>query len=176
LNLYALTGFPLIQEGDNLAAEIIRAAERSELGLLHGDILAVAQKIVSKAEGREVSLGDIEPSPEAGALAEETGKDPRLVELILRESEKIIRTAPGTIIARNRLGFVQAHAGIDQSNIDHRQGERALLLPVDPDASAKYLRDRIFAGTGARVGIIVMDSMNRPWPWARTPCPSAWRL
>ena len=128
-----------------------------------GDVLVVAQKIVSKAEGRLVALADVTPSAAARALAAETRKDPRIVQLILDESTEVVRKKPGVLIVRHRLGIVAAHAGIDQSNIDHGDGEAALLLPRDPDASASRLRNAIRARTGKRTGVIVSDSANRPW-------------
>jgi coenzyme F420-0:L-glutamate ligase/coenzyme F420-1:gamma-L-glutamate ligase len=131
--------------------------------LAAGDVLVVAQKIVSKAEGRLVRLADVTPSTAAVALAAETEKDPRLVELILRESTEVLRKKPGVLIVRNRLGIVGAQAGIDQSNVEHGDDEKALLLPADPDASAARLRAGIHAITGVAPGVIVSDSMNRPW-------------
>lgn len=128
-----------------------------------GDIFVVAQKIVSKAEGRLVRLSDVQPSTDAQALAAEVDKDPRLVELILRESSAIVRKVPGVVIVRNRLGIIGANAGIDQSNIDHEEGDCALLLPEDPDLSAAQLRQALQQRTAKRVGVIISDSMNRPW-------------
>lgn len=110
-----------------------------------------------------MALASVTPSTEAISLARETEKDPRLVELILRESDAVLRKKPGVLIVRHRLGLVGAQAGIDQSNIQHGEDENALLLPEDPDASARRLRDDIAARTGINVGVIVSDSMNRPW-------------
>jgi coenzyme F420-0:L-glutamate ligase/coenzyme F420-1:gamma-L-glutamate ligase len=154
---------PLVTAGDNLAALIMEALDISGLQTIPGDILVVAQKIVSKAESRQVRLRDIEPTTEAMELAQETAKDARLVELILRESSGIVRKAPGVIIVRHRLGFVGANAGIDQSNIGHEAGESALLLPLDPDQSARRLRSAIAQATGISLGVIISDSWNRPW-------------
>jgi coenzyme F420-0:L-glutamate ligase/coenzyme F420-1:gamma-L-glutamate ligase len=163
LTIHPLKNLPLVTAGDDLAAMIIEALDISGLQPIPGDILVVAQKIVSKAEGRQFRLGDIEPTTEAMELAQETGKDARLVELILRESSDIVRKAPGIIIVRHRLGFVGANAGIDQSNIGHEEGESALLLPLDPDRTARLLRSAIAKSTGISMGVIISDSWNRPW-------------
>ena len=163
LRFEAIVGLPMVRAGDDLAALIGSAADSAGIRFEDGDILVVAQKIVSKSEGRLVKLADVTPSKEAEALAKETEKDPRLVELVLRESTDVLRRKPGVIIVRHRLGIVGAQAGIDQSNVEHDDGESALLLPVDPDASARRLRAALKQRTGASVGIIISDSMNRPW-------------
>jgi coenzyme F420-0:L-glutamate ligase/coenzyme F420-1:gamma-L-glutamate ligase len=163
LNIEPLSTIPLIEAGDDLAPLIVESLREANHQPTDGDILVLAQKIVSKAEGRTVRLADVEVSKEARELARETDKDPRLVELILRESTSIVRKAPGVIIVRHRLGIVCANAGIDQSNVDHGQGECALLLPLDPDRSASLLRDQLMALTGKQMGIIISDSVNRPW-------------
>lgn len=163
LTFTPIAGMPMVRSGDDLAALILGALEAQKLDLAAGDILVVAQKIVSKSEGRQLPLNTITPSKEAIQLAKETEKDPRLVELILRESNTVLRKKPGVLIVRHRLGIVGAQAGIDQSNIEHDDDEHALLLPVDPDASARRIRESIFATTGVRPGVIVSDSMNRPW-------------
>jgi coenzyme F420-0:L-glutamate ligase/coenzyme F420-1:gamma-L-glutamate ligase len=163
LTFTPIGGMPMVRPGDDLAALIVTALAAQRLTLETGDVLVVAQKIVSKAEGRQVPLASITPSREAIELAKETEKDPRLVELILRESTTVLRKKPGVLIVRQRLGLVGAQAGIDQSNIEHDDDEHALLLPEDPDASARRLRDAIAAKTGVRPGVIVSDSMNRPW-------------
>jgi len=163
LTIHALKGIPMIKADDDLAALIVEAMTNSTLAVAEGDILVVAQKIVSKSEGRQVLLKDVVPSAEAVKLAQETDKDARLVELILRESSNIVRKAPGVIIVRHRLGFVGANAGIDQSNIGHEEGESALLLPLNPDLSARRLRAALEKLTGKRLGVIISDSMNRPW-------------
>ncbi len=156
-------GMPMVRAGDNLAHLVLEACAANDIALKDGDIICVAQKIVSKAEGRLVPLATVTPSPEAVALAEETDKDPRLVELILAESTEVLRKVRGVLIVRHRLGLVGANAGIDQSNIEHGDGESALLLPENPDASAAELRDALAASTGVRVGVIITDSHNRPW-------------
>lgn len=163
LTFYPIPGIPMIQDGDNLEQVISEAISRNGLDLCDGDVLVLAQKIVSKAEGRMVFLKDIEVSPEAVELGEALEKDPRLVELILRESTKIVRSAPGVLIVRHRLGIVCANAGIDQSNIDHEDGESALLLPEDPDGSACLLRQAFIDASGKQVSVIISDSINRPW-------------
>ncbi len=159
----AIAGLPMVRAGDDLPALIHTALSAQGFDLAAGDILVVAQKIISKAEGRQVPLASITPSPEAVQLARETEKDPRLVELILRESTTVLRKKPGVLIVRQRLGIVGAQAGIDQSNIEHDGDEHALLLPEDPDASARRIRTALAARTGVRPGVIVSDSMNRPW-------------
>src|SRR4029453_14569631 len=163
LHFEALTGLPMVRAGDDLAALICTAAERAGIRFVDGDILVVAQKIVSKAEGRIVKLADVIPSPAAVDPAREREKNPRLGELVLRESTGVLRKKPGVIIVRHRLGIVGAQAGIDQSNVEHDDGEAALLLPLDPDASAARLRATLSKLTGKKLGIIISDSMNRPW-------------
>lgn len=163
LNIIPIVGLPLVQEGDDIALLICDAVEEMGNPIKEGDILVVAQKIVSKSEGCTVLLKDVDPSQKAISLASETDKDPRLVELILRESSEVIRKAPGVIIVRHRLGIISANAGIDQSNVNHADGESALLLPKDPDRSALRLRKAVARRTGISAGVIVSDSMNRPW-------------
>lgn len=163
LQLHVLHGIPLIRAGDDLAAILGAALAQLSSPLADGDILVLAQKIVSKAEGRLVRLADVTPSARAIELGRETEKDPRLVQLILDESVEILRQRPGMLLVRHRLGNVGAHAGIDQSNVDHADGECALLLPEDPDLSAARLHSDLFERTGRRLGIIIADSMNRAW-------------
>ena len=163
LRVLPVTGLPMIQEGDDLALLITNQLQDSQQLLEHGDVIVVAQKIVSKSEGRLVSLASITPSEEAVHLADETDKDARLVEVILRESDAVVRHNPGVRIMRHRLGHVGAHAGVDQSNIDHGDGDAALLLPLDPDASAKRLREAIRHRSGKEIGVLISDSGNRPW-------------
>ena len=163
LHLAPVPGLPMIQAGDDLTALAVTALEQAGLKLEDGDVLCVAQKIVSKAEGRQVDLGDVEPSAQAISLGAETEKDPRLIQLILDESTEVLRQRPGILIVRHRLGLVCANAGIDQSNIDHRGSEQALLLPVDPDASAATLRSRLAELPSVNVGVLITDSHNRPW-------------
>lgn len=163
LTIHPVENLPLISAGDDLAGLIIAALDRGRLALADGDVVVLAQKIVSKAEGRQIRLADVEPSPAARTLAREVEKDPRLVELILQESTAIVRQAPGVLIVRHRLGLVCANAAIDQSNISHEAGESALLLPLDPDRSARRLRKALQQASGRRLGVIISDSTNRPW-------------
>ncbi len=145
-------------------ARLLREAiESAGLTLTKGDVLAIAQKIISKAEGRQVRLAGVETSPRAVALAAEVGKDPRLVELILQESTEVSRHRPGVLIVRHRLGFTCANAGIDRSNVAVGEDEAVLLLPLDPDASAARLRAELLAATGAAVGVVITDSHGRPF-------------
>ncbi len=164
-SLIALSDLPLIKPGDDLAALLAAALERRIGKLLAaGDVLVVAQKIVSKAEGRYVDLARVEPGAEAERLARETEKDARLVQVILNESRRVVRHAPGVVIVEHRLGYVMANAGIDRSNIDPAMGkEPVLLLPRDPDASAAALRDQLAAHFGIAPAVIVSDSFGRAW-------------
>jgi coenzyme F420-0:L-glutamate ligase / coenzyme F420-1:gamma-L-glutamate ligase len=164
VTLIALADMPLIRPGDDLAALLAAAVERRTGELARGDVLVVAQKIVSKAEGRYVDLAGIEPGAEAQRLAGETEKDPRLVQVILDESRRIVRHRPGVLIVEHRLGYVMANAGIDRSNVDPAMGaDPVLLLPRDPDASAAALRERLSARFGVAPAVIVSDSFGRAW-------------
>lgn len=164
LQLIALPQWPQVVAGDDLAVMTVAALERAALRLEPGDVLVYAQKIVSKAEGRRVDLRTVTAGPEALALAAEVQKDPRLVELILRESRRVVRRAKDVLIVEHRLGLIMANAGIDQSNVDDANaGELALLLPRDPDSSAATLRAALHARTGCEPGIIISDSFGRPW-------------
>lgn len=153
----------MIKPGDDLARIIIDAIESNDLTLEDKDVLVIAQKVVSKAEGRYVRLDSVTPGKRALEIAQVTDKDPRLVEIILRESSQVVRMKSGVLIVRHKLGWVCAQGGVDQSNIDHSEGEQALLLPENPDASAHRLRDQIHDLRKTCTGIIVCDSMNRPW-------------
>ena len=148
-----------------MAALLLDALGRAGLVLQDGDVLAIAQKIVSKAEGRQVRLADVTPSARAVELAGQVGKDARLMELILRESVEVSRLRPGVIIVRHRLGFTSANAGIDRSNVqtESDEEEAVLLLPLDPDASAVALSAALRAATGAAVGVVITDSHGRPF-------------
>jgi coenzyme F420-0:L-glutamate ligase/coenzyme F420-1:gamma-L-glutamate ligase len=154
---------PMVQPGDDLATLLLGAAATTGLRFEQGDVLVVAQKILSKAEDRIVRLDDVTPSTRAIELAQETGKDVRLVQLILAESDEVVRSRPGLIIVQDRRGFICANAGIDRSNIEQRSGETVALLPVDPDASAHALRVRIRDETGVEIGVIINDSHGRAW-------------
>ena len=159
-----IPGMPMVVAGDDLSGQILTAIGDQGVSLNDGDVVCVAQKVVSKAEGQLIDLASITASAEAMALAQETDKDPRLVELILSESTDILRKRVGVLIVRHKLGFVGAHAGIDQSNIEHGEsGDYALLLPKDPDASAERIRQDILERTSVTVGVIITDSHNRPW-------------
>ena len=162
-SVVVVPGVPMIQPGDDLALIIDKTIRAAGLVLQEGDIVCIAQKIVSKAEGQLVALASVTPSERAQTLAEETDKDPRLVQLILDESSELMRKKPGVLIMRHRLGLVGAHAGIDQSNIEHGDDENALLLPDDPDASAAALKAALDRAQQTNVGIIITDSSNRPW-------------
>jgi len=155
-----IEGLPEIQLGDDLGRLIAEAATTQGTSLAAGDLLVVSQKIVSKTEGRVLRLGDIRPSPESQAVAEEIGRDPRLVEVILRESRRVVRKDKGVLIVETHHGLVCANAGVDQSNVD---ADTACLLPEDSDRSARGLRDRLEALTGHRLGIIIADTFGRPW-------------
>lgn len=160
----ALPGIPLVQPGDDLCDLILSALGRADVTLRRDDVIVVAQKIVSKAEGRYATLSDITPSAEAVALGAEVDKDPRLVELILGESTRVVRQRPGLLIVEHRLGFVLANAGIDASNVEPTDGdERVLLLPEDPDRSCKQLRAAIKSATGTVPAVIINDSIGRAW-------------
>lgn len=165
LTLYPVPGIPHVQPGDDVTMILLDALARAEMNLEAGDVLAVAQKIISKAEGRLVELATVTPSPRALEVAEQTNKDPRLVELILQESEEISRMRLGVLIVRHRLGFTSANAGIDRSNVAQTEGgeEMVLLLPQDPDGSAARIRATIAERTGVQVGVVVCDSHGRPF-------------
>ena len=158
----AIPGIPLIQPGDNLTRIILKAVSQAALTLKSGDVLVISSKIFSKAEGRIVKLADVHPTDEALELAKETDKDPRIVELVLQESQSISRKRRGVIVTAHRLGFVSANSAIDRSNIDHPE-EQVLLLPVDPDQSAIDMRQAILESTGAEVAIVISDTHGRPF-------------
>jgi coenzyme F420-0:L-glutamate ligase/coenzyme F420-1:gamma-L-glutamate ligase len=189
LELLALPGLPLICAGDDLAALLAEGLRRASVELRDGDVLVVVSKVVSRAEGRFVDLTTVEPSDRARAAALETGKDARLCELILRESQQVSRAGPGALVVRHRLGFVSADAGIDASNAapvtrdaspisspssghvnPHPPGSRpqtpgpwALLLPADPDGSAERIRRALHERSGAAIGVVISDSFGRPF-------------
>jgi coenzyme F420-0:L-glutamate ligase / coenzyme F420-1:gamma-L-glutamate ligase len=164
LELIALPGLPHIVAGDDLASLLVDCLRRQGLMLDRGNVVVLAQKIVSKAEGRLIALADVVPSARALDLARRTGKDPRLVELILSEAKAVVRVGPEVIIVEHRLGFVLANAGVDQSNVNvGDQNATALLLPINPDASARSLRDELARLTGIRVGVVINDSWGRAW-------------
>jgi coenzyme F420-0:L-glutamate ligase/coenzyme F420-1:gamma-L-glutamate ligase len=168
-----LPGLPEVHAGDDLATLILAAAQRAGIAIGDDAIVVVAQKIVSKAEGRSVALNSVTPSARAVELAGITGKDARVIELILSESSAVLRAVPNVLVVRHRLGYVMANAGIDRSNVPGDEGrhggngsggaERVLLLPLAPDRSAEDLRERLQQRAGVRPGVIVSDSFGRPW-------------
>ena len=166
LNLTSLQNIPLIRHGDNLADIVVNVLQENKISLQAGDIFVFAQKIISKAEGRAVNLATITPSQRAMELSKQTDKDARVVELILQESNEVLRTRVGAIIVEHKLGFVCANAGIDHSNVaglGDSAEEWVLLLPQNPDRSAEKMRDEIKSKTGKQVGILIIDSHGRAW-------------
>ena len=166
ITLTPLPGIQLIHPGDDLPKILLQALARAGIALQEGDILVLAQKIVSKAQGRLVNLATVIPSARALALAAETEKDPRLLELVLQESATVLRTRPGSIIVEHRLGFVCANAGIDHSNVageGNPAEEWVLLLPEDPDATALDIRGQLEAASGVHLGVLIIDSHGRAW-------------
>lgn len=164
MQIEAVPGIPEVRPGDDLTALLADAMSSANLKPRAGDIVVLAQKIVSKAEGRYAVLSQVDVSPEALALAAETDKDPRVVELILRESNDVVRKRPGLIVTETHHGFVMANAGIDQSNVRGGDSEVALLLPLDADLSARRLRSGLeghFAQ--APIGVVITDSVGRAW-------------
>lgn len=161
LTIEALPGIPRVDEGADLVALIVEAMDRCERRAADGDVFVVAQKIVSKAEGRIVSLAGVKPSEEAAKLARETDKDPRLVDLILGEADEVVRHREGVLVVAHRLGIVLANAGIDRSNVEGE--DVVLLLPEDPDASAQQIREGLEARYNVRLGVVISDSLGRAW-------------
>jgi len=162
MKLTPLENVPEIRPGDELAAVLLTALEQNKVALADGDVVALCQKIVSKAEDRFVALDTVAPSGRAIELARICDKDPRFVEVVLRQSSQVVRAAKEVLIVRHRLGFIVANAGVDQSNIENAAG-RVLLLPENPDRSAGDIRDAIAAKLGVRVGVVITDSFGRPW-------------
>lgn len=166
LILTPLPNIPMIHTGDDMVEIISNGLSQANIQLQDGDILVLAQKIISKAEGRWVNLVSIHPSTSAITMAEKIEKDPRMVELILRESNQVLRIRTGTIIVEHRLGFVCANAGIDHSNvagIGNSTEEWVLLLPENPDASARLIHQKLEANMGAHIGVMIIDSHGRAW-------------
>lgn len=163
LSLAALPNMPLVRPGDDLAALIVASLHEAEIALDAHDVLVVTSKLVSKAEGRFFDLNAVTPSTRAAEIAAQTGKDPRLVELILRESSAVSRLRADVLIVRHRLGFTLANAGIDHSNVGPDGEDWVLLLPEDPDASARRLRAALAERTGVAPGIVISDSHGRPF-------------
>ncbi len=167
LELIAVSGIPQVTTGDHLGNIIADSIAAANLSLIDGDVLVVAQKIVSKAEGRTVRLGDIKASDAAIELAKITNKEPAIVQLRLDESSSIVRHRPGVIIAKHKQGWILANAGIDRSNVTEREDE-VLLLPEQPDATASQLRDDLAARYASTIGVIIADSVGRPWRMGTT--------
>ena len=172
VELIPVSGVPMIKPGDNLAQIILDRLEKQGLQLQDGDILVLAQKIVSKSEGRLVNLRNIVPSERANTLAEIVKKDPRHVEVILGETREVLWTSPGIFVVEQRNGYVSANAGVDRSNIEqqgttngeaHGEDEWLALLPLDPDASAAGLREQVRERTGADIAVIINDTHGRPF-------------
>jgi coenzyme F420-0:L-glutamate ligase/coenzyme F420-1:gamma-L-glutamate ligase len=164
VTLIPLSGIKLVEPGDDLGAIAANAFAANGLVPGNGDVLVVAQKIVSKSEGRYVDVATIEPSPRAIALAAAVDKDPRFVEVVLSESKRVVRHRPGLLIVEHRLGFVMANAGIDHSNVSAEVGdERVLLLPEDPDGSARALREHLVRVFAQEIAVIISDSFGRAW-------------
>jgi coenzyme F420-0:L-glutamate ligase / coenzyme F420-1:gamma-L-glutamate ligase len=161
-----ITGIPLVQSGDDVAALMFDAAEAQGTPLEAGDALIVTQRIVSKAEGQVVPLDDFEPSAFARDYAERMEKDPRLVEAVLRESTRIVRQVGGVLITQTRHGFICANAGIDGSNVGG--DDLVSLLPVDPDASCRGIRDAARERLGAEIAVVMTDTFGRPWRQGQT--------
>ncbi|MFP6743287.1 MAG: coenzyme F420-0:L-glutamate ligase [Alphaproteobacteria bacterium] len=164
MELFALQGIPLVAPGDDLAGLIIDGYGATGRSPENDDVIVIAQKIVSKAEGRHADLRDVTPSARARELAGECDKDPRLVELILAESTEVLRWRPGLLIVVHRLGMVLANAGIDHSNVGlGNDDQQVLLLPLDPDATCRQLREELATRAGARMAVIINDSVGRAW-------------
>lgn len=159
----ALPNIPLVGPGDDLSMIIKAGLAEAALALQDGDVIVLAQKIVSKSENRYVDLATVIPSPRAKELAAVTGKDPRHLEVVLRESSEVLRAKPNVIIVAHRLGFVMANAGIDESNIMQDGGHRVLLLPEDPNRSCQQLKRRLEGGTSVSIGVVMNDSFGRAW-------------
>lgn len=164
LTFDAVQGIPMVEPGDDLVELIGKAISAAGERLQDDDVLVIAQKIVSKSENRYMDLEEVEPSERAWEVALEVDKDPRLVEVILSQSNEIVRSRLGVLIVEHKLGFVHANAGVDQSNIHHdEEHRRVLLLPEDPDASARRLRDGFRERYGVTIGVIINDSIGRAW-------------
>lgn len=162
LQVHPVPGLPLVAAGDDVAALLISAIEDAGPAPADGDIVVVAEKIAAKAEGRTVDLATVEVSDRARELAHAVHKDPRLVEVILSQSEEVLRYRPGVVIVVHELGFIMANAGVDASNVEAGD-DRVILLPEDPDASCAALRARLEAHFGRTLGVVMNDSVGRPW-------------
>ncbi len=165
IEVFPVLGIPEVREGSDLGALIFEAMRKGRQSLKDGDVVVVKQKAVSKAEGRTVRLADVVPSPRASRLARRVGKDERLVELILREATRVVRSGHGVIITQTKHGFVCANSGVDRSNVGVGF---AALLPVDPDGSARGIRETLESKSGVRVAVVVTDTFGRPWRRGQT--------
>ena len=165
LSLTPLQNIPLIRQDDNLADILVKSLQETQIELHDNDIIVLAQKIVSKSEGRMVNLATVTPSQQAIELAQKADKDPRVMELMLQESNEVLRIRVGTIIVEHKLGFVCANAGIDHSNVmsGGSTEDYVLLLPEDPDRSARNIREKIKQTTGKNIGVMIIDSHGRAW-------------
>jgi coenzyme F420-0:L-glutamate ligase/coenzyme F420-1:gamma-L-glutamate ligase len=163
IEIMAIPGLPDFAPGDNLARALIDAARNADLALAAGDVIVVAQKVVSKCAGAYVDLSTVEPGARALHLAEQTGKDPRLVEVVLGQSDEVLRARPGLIIVAHKTGHVMANAGVDRSNIGAADSDRVLLLPADADQAAATLRTHLELFTGLQFGVVINDSWGRAW-------------
>jgi len=165
LTLTPLLNFPLIRQDDNLADILVKSLQETQIELHDNDIIVLAQKIVSKSEGRMVNLATVTPSQHAIELSQKADKDPRVMELMLQESNEVLRIRVGTIIVEHKLGFVCANAGIDHSNVmsGGNTEDYVLLLPEDPDRSARNIREKIKQTTGKNIGVMIIDSHGRAW-------------
>jgi len=157
----ALDQLPEVGPGDPIGTLVARAASGSGIDLVDGDLIAISQKVVSKAEGRTRSLAEVEPGDRARKLAAETGRDPRLVELVLGEARRVVRATKAVLIVETRSGWICANAGIDSSNVPAKG--TVALLPADADESARRIRAELEAAAGARPGVLITDSFGRPW-------------
>jgi coenzyme F420-0:L-glutamate ligase / coenzyme F420-1:gamma-L-glutamate ligase len=166
VELVPVEGLPEVEPGDALGELIARAVTGRGVALADDDVVVVSQKVVSKAEGRVVELADVEPGDRAAALADRLGKDPRVVELVLRESSDVVRAERDVLIVEGRAGWISANAGIDASNVPGE--ERVTLLPEDPDASARRLRAELREASGVAPAVVITDSFGRPWRVGQT--------
>lgn len=158
-----LEPFPLVKAGDDLAKTIVETAEKNRASIENGDIILVSQKVVSKAEGRLADLSEVEPSKRAREIAVKTGKDARFVELVLRETEAIVKAVPGFLVVKDKRGWICLNAGVDKSNVSPHDGVDVGLLPVDPDESARMIRRGIVRLTGKKIGVVICDTYSRPF-------------
>lgn len=160
VTVYPLKGIPRIRPGDNLVRFLLRAFADSGVAPQDSDIIVITQKVVSKAEGRIVRVEDVRPGTKAVTLAEELGKDPRTVQVVLEESKRVVRKGHGVLITQTKQGFVCANAGIDQSNVEEGY---LTLLPKDPDVSARKIRRKLELATGRTLAVVITDTFGRPW-------------